>query len=226
MVLAQGRVPAASARERAYEWTREAILSGRLPEGSFLEEKVVCDEAGVSRTPVREAFHRLAAEKYIDLLPRRGAQVRGVTAAELFETYEMRRVLEVHGFGIVCDKKLPLAPDLTDHLDLMEDPELLAACRTGDRGAVCEHAKMDFLLHFSMVNATGNTVLTELFSSLQPRHQRIGVSAVMLRPARLDVIVREHRAIVDALTAYDFKTASSTLRKHLRPDETVVSNLR
>lgn len=218
--------PATTAGERAYRWTREAILGGRFPEGSFLEEKLVCDEAGVSRTPVREAFHRLAAEKYIDLLPRRGAQVRSVTAAELFETYEMRLVLEIHGFRILCDKKTDIPQELSAHLDLMEDPDMVARCRAGDRDAIAEHAKMDFFFHFAFVRATGNTVLTDLFSSLQPRHQRIGVSAVAARPDRLAVINPEHRTLLAALTMHDFDTAERTLRNHLRPDERVVSHLR
>lgn len=220
------RVPATTAGERAYRWTREAILGGRFPEGSFLEEKLVCDEAGVSRTPVREAFHRLAAEKYIDLQPRRGAQVRSVTAGELFETYEMRQVLEIHGFRILCETKTDIPTGLSAHLDLMEEPSTLARCRAGDRDAIAEHAKMDFFFHYSFVKATGNTVLTDLFTSLQPRHQRIGVSAISLRPNRLAVIGPEHRALLAALTEHDFEAAERTLRNHLRPDESVVSRLK
>lgn len=216
---------ALSARDRAYEWIKEAVLGARFPEGAFLEEKIVCDEAGVSRTPVREAFHRLAAEGFIDLLPRRGAQVRRVTASELVETFEMRRVLEIHGFGIVCDKQLPMPAWLDEHLDRMEDPDVMSACRAGDPDAIYQHAKMDFRLHAAMIGATGNSVLIDLFSSLQPRHQRIAVSAVSVRPRRLDVIAPEHRTLVEALSRHDFESASWTLRHHLRPDDTVVSHL-
>ncbi|MFB7739925.1 GntR family transcriptional regulator [Streptomyces sp. NPDC056112] len=214
-----------TAGERAYQWAKEAILSGRFPEGSFLEEKVVSDEAGVSRTPVREALHRLAAEKFIDLLPRRGAQVRRVTAGELFETYEMRQVLEIHGFRILCEKHIEIPAELSEHLDLMEDPDRLARCRAGDRDAIAEHAKMDFFFHYSFVKATGNSVLIDLYTSLQPRHQRIGVRAVSVRPKRLTVIGPEHRALLEALTVHDFDAAERTLRRHLQPDERVVSHL-
>ncbi|MFJ6565565.1 GntR family transcriptional regulator [Streptomyces sp. NPDC091412] len=214
-----------TAGERAYQWAKEAILSGRFPEGSFLEEKVVSDEAGVSRTPVREALHRLAAEKFIDLLPRRGAQVRRVTAGELFETYEMRQVLEIHGFRILCEKHIEIPAELSEHLELMEDPDRLARCRAGDRDAIAEHAKMDFFFHYSFVKATGNSVLIDLYTSLQPRHQRIGVRAVSVRPTRLTVIGPEHRALLEALTVHDFDAAERTLRRHLQPDERVVSHL-
>ncbi|WP_055551861.1 GntR family transcriptional regulator [Streptomyces sp. NBRC 110028] len=215
----------ATAGERAYRWAKEAILCGRFPEGTFLEEKMVSDEAGVSRTPVREALHRLAAERFIDLLPRRGAQVRRVTAGELFETYEMRQVLEIHGFRILCVKHIEPPADLTGLLDAMEDPDTLARCRAGDREAIAEHAKMDFLFHFSFVKATGNSVLVDLYRSLQPRHQRIGVRAVSVRPKRLTVIGPEHRALLEALRVHDFDAAEHTLRRHLQPDEQVLSHL-
>lgn len=215
-----------AARDRAYEWTREAILSGRFPEGSFLEEKVVCDEAGVSRTPVREAFQRLAAERFIDLLPRRGAQVRSVTALDLIETYEMRSLLEVHGFDLVCSKRIAVPDSVGDLLDRMEDPERVAAIKAGDRLAINEHAKLDFQFHSSLINVAGNSVLGELFASLQPRHQRIAVSAVSLRPRRLDVIAPQHRAIYEALRVFDLDKAAETLRQHLRPDEAVVAHMR
>ncbi|MEO3780460.1 GntR family transcriptional regulator [Micromonospora sp. B11E3] len=216
----------ATAGERAYEWTREAILSGRFPEGSFLEEKIVCEEAGVSRTPVREAFRRLAAERFVDLLPRRGAQVRPVTALELVETYEMRSLLELHGFEILCSKRIPVPPSLENHLDLMEDPERVEAIKRGDRDAINEHAKMDYFFHSSLIRAAGNSVHAELFETLRPRQQRIAVTAVSLRPHRLSVIAPQHRAIYEALVRFDFDTAAQTLRQHLSPDEAVIAHMR
>ncbi|AXK32500.1 GntR family transcriptional regulator [Streptomyces armeniacus] len=215
-----------SARARAYEWVREAILLGRYPEGAFLEEKILSEEAGVSRTPVREALHRLAAEGFIDLPPRRGAQVRRVTVGEMIETYEMRQVLEIHGFRILCEKQIEIPPEQAELLDRMGDADLLERSRNGDREAIAEHAKFDFRFHCGFVAATGNSVLLDLFRSLQPRHQRIGVSAITIRPNRLPVIMREHHSLLAALVKHDFERAADTLRTHLNPDDTVVAHLK
>lgn len=214
----------ASARDRAYEWTRDAILNGHFPEGSFLEEKVVVNEAAVSRTPVREALHRLAAEGYVELLPRRGAQVRRTAAAELFETYEMRILLEGHAFRVLCDQNLPI-PDMSAHLEEMEEPGRLAEILAGNRAVIAEHALRDFEFHFSFIRATGNSVLIDLYSTLRARYQRIGVNAVVLRPSRMSVIMPQHRAIHEALQRHDFQAAVGVLREHLRPDAAVVSGL-
>jgi DNA-binding GntR family transcriptional regulator len=216
--------PQASARDRAYQWTRDAILNGHFPEGSFLEEKAVVDQTGLSRTPVREALHRLAAERFVELLPRRGAQVRRTTAAELFETYEMRIVLEGHAFRVLCDQQLPI-PDMSNHLDAMEDPDRIAEIMVGNRAVIAEHALLDFEFHFSFVRATGNSVLVDLYSSLRARYQRIGVNAVALRPSRMSLILPQHRAIHESLQRHDFQAAMGVLREHLRPDAAVVSGL-
>jgi DNA-binding GntR family transcriptional regulator len=213
-----------SARDLAYQWTRDAILNGHFPEGSFLEEKAVVEETGVSRTPVREALHRLAAERFVELLPRRGAQVRRTTAAELFETYEMRIVLEGHAFRALCEKTLPI-PDMAAHLDAMEDPARIAAIMAGNRAVIAEHVLMDYEFHFSFVRATGNSVLIDLYSTLRSRYQRIGVNAVALRPSRMTVILPQHRAIYEALRRHDFEAAIGVLHEHLRPDAAVVSGL-
>jgi DNA-binding GntR family transcriptional regulator len=215
-----------SARGRAYAWVREAILLGRYPEGAFLEEKVLSEEAGVSRTPVREALHRLAAEGFLDLLPRRGAQVRRVTVGEMIETYEMRQVLEIHGFRILCEKRIEIPAEQSELLEHMGDPELLERSRAGDREAIAEHGKLDYRFHYNFVRATGNTVLLDLFRSLQPRHQRIGTSAITIRPTRLPLIMREHHVLLTALREHDFEHAAATLRTHLNPDDTVVAHLK
>jgi DNA-binding GntR family transcriptional regulator len=214
----------ASARDRAYQWTRDAILNGNFPEGSFLEEKAVVDQTGLSRTPVREALHRLAAEHFVELLPRRGAQVRRTTAAELFETYEMRIVLEGHAFRVLCEQKLPI-PDMSAHLDNMEEPDRLAQIMAGNRAVIAEHALKDYEFHFSFVRATGNSVLIDLYSSLRSRFQRIGVNAVVVRPSRISAILPQHRAIHETLQRHDFQAAIGALREHLRPDAAVVSGL-
>ena len=85
-----------SAGQRAYAYIWNCILDGKLESNSFIEEKHISALIGVSRTPLREAFNRLQAGHLIELLPRCGARVRSVTLREMFEFYEVRRVIESH----------------------------------------------------------------------------------------------------------------------------------
>ncbi|MER6670066.1 GntR family transcriptional regulator [Amycolatopsis japonica] len=213
-VTAEGGGPA---RERVYTWLRDGIISGELEGGRFLDEMWVSGVVGVSRTPVREAFHRLAAERFISLLPRKGAQVRTVTARELEEVYQSRRLIEGHAIATLCANRAGAPVEL---------PELIEAmASSGAERDWFAVSGFDRRFHRAIVNAAGNTVLTELYDTLRSRQQRVTVRALEARPERLTVINEEHRALVAALSDHDAKEASRLLEEHLRPVSEVMSVL-
>lgn len=73
---------------------REAILQGEFAAGERLGEVDLAFRLGVSRTPVREALSRLAAEGLVDIAPHRGARVARWTRAELEGVFDLRLALE------------------------------------------------------------------------------------------------------------------------------------
>ena len=204
------------ARERVYAYVREGILRGRFPGGSFVEEEQISSAIGVSRTPVREAFHRLEAERFIDLLPRRGALVRQVTAHELANLYETRRVIEGYAIARICQQRLPVPAKLAGILDRIDELD------PGDHFA---HVELDRRFHFTLVSVLGNEVLSELYQSLGSRQQRVAMSALTADPNRVTRIQQEHRALLAALQAGDEAQAQAVMEQHLRLVINVVSRL-
>jgi len=204
------------ARERVYAYVREQILRGVYAGGSFVEEEQISSAMGVSRTPVREAFHRLEAERFIDLLPRRGALVRQVTAQELADLYETRRMIEGYAVARICREKIAL-PDSMEAVLAQID-----AVADGDYFARVE-LNRDF--HFAMVRALGNEVLSELYQALGARQQRVAMRALAVDPGRTERIRCEHRDFLAALRAHDEARARAVLDEHLRPVTGVVSRL-
>ncbi|MEU4670062.1 GntR family transcriptional regulator [Amycolatopsis sp. NPDC023774] len=200
-----------------YAWLRDGIISGELEGGRFLDELWVSGVVGVSRTPVREAFHRLEAERFISLLPRKGAQVRAVTARELEEAYQSRRLIEGHAITEVCAAGAGAPAELAV---LIED-----MARAGAERDWFAASGLDRRFHRAIVSAAGNTVLTELYDILRSRQQRVAVRALEARPERLSIIDAEHRQLVAALAAGDAETALRILNQHLRPVSEVVSAL-
>ena len=84
-------------------WTlRELILRGELPAGARLGEVELAERLGVSRTPVREALTRLAAEGLVEIVANRGARVATWTVAELEGVFDLRASLEpqLTGFAV------------------------------------------------------------------------------------------------------------------------------
>jgi DNA-binding GntR family transcriptional regulator len=92
------------ARERVYERLKGAILSGRLNPEERLTEEHLAEKMGVSRTPIREALHKLASEGLIKALETRGFIVPPDSREEVEELFDIRAVLEGHALRVICEK--------------------------------------------------------------------------------------------------------------------------
>ncbi len=73
---------------------RRRILSGAVAAGEALRQDALAREFGISRIPLREAFHQLAAEGLVTLHPHRGAVVTELSAADIAELFDLRAMLE------------------------------------------------------------------------------------------------------------------------------------
>ena len=80
--------------ERVYRMLREWLIQAQLPPGEFLSEAVLAARCHTSRTPVREACTRLAQDKWLSLIPRKGYLVKPISVRDIVELYEFRKLLE------------------------------------------------------------------------------------------------------------------------------------
>jgi DNA-binding GntR family transcriptional regulator len=86
--------PASSLTERAYRELEEQIVTLRLAPGTPVSEASLSKRLGIGRTPVREALQRLARERLVVILPRRGILVSEVNVRTQMRLLEVRRELE------------------------------------------------------------------------------------------------------------------------------------
>ena len=80
--------------ERVYRMLREWLIRAELPPGEFLSESALAARCHTSRTPVREACTRLAQDKWLSLIPRKGYLIKPISVRDIVELYEFRKVLE------------------------------------------------------------------------------------------------------------------------------------
>jgi DNA-binding GntR family transcriptional regulator len=90
-------------REKVYEYLKSTILSGRFNPGKRLTEEHLAKEMGVSRTPVREALHKLELEGLIKPLETRGFIVSRDSKDEVEELFEIREILEGYALRIISE---------------------------------------------------------------------------------------------------------------------------
>jgi DNA-binding GntR family transcriptional regulator len=91
-------------REMAYEFLKSSVLSGHLNPGERLTEEYLAKKLGVSRTPVREALHKLESEGLIKPLETRGFIVSRDSKDEVEELFELRAILEGYALRIISER--------------------------------------------------------------------------------------------------------------------------
>lgn len=206
---------AGSARQKAYEGLRTGILRGDFPPGEFIEEAVATRITGVSRTPVREALNRLAAEGFLVLHPRRGAMVKPIFVSELFDLYDVRLMVETHAVRRICRDKLSIPKRL---FDLCDEHDKIVS---GDHIAFTD---LNHRFHGTVVAAAGNAVLSQVFENLRANLTRVAMLSFRLGVSKM----REgkmHRTLAEALAEYDETKALAVTKEHLSSMPNVVATL-
>ncbi|MYW89677.1 GntR family transcriptional regulator [Amycolatopsis rubida] len=200
------------AADRAYELTKELVLTGELPGGHLFSEGEIAERLGVSRTPVREAFLRLQVEGLLNLIPKRGAIVVPITPGEAEDVLEAREAVEsaaVQRLG----RRPELIPAALDRLRAV----LAAQRQHAEAGDVPAFAEADALFHRMIVEAGGNTLLLGFYTTLADRQRRMNVHALAPIPARLPQVVDEHEELLNIIAEAETKAAAfaPALRAHL-----------
>ncbi|UGQ12151.1 GntR family transcriptional regulator [Yinghuangia sp. ASG 101] len=195
------------AAERAYRHIKQGVLERRYAGGSLLTEGELAHSVGVSRTPVREALLRLEVEGLVRLYPKKGALVLPVSAQEIADVVETRRLVEEHA----ARKAVPAPPSLIARLaELLELQQRQAAA--GDLAAA---AATDRSFHAEIVRNAGNDILVKLYDQLRDRQLRMGVAVMHAHPDRVTGNLADHADILDALRSGDADAAGAAVHRHI-----------
>ena len=196
-----------STTERVLASLREAILTGTLAPGSLHSIYRLADEHGVSRTPVREAVLRLADAGLVTVERNRGVRVRGVTADDVREVFELRLVLEVPATAYA-------AQEADDAMVAGLRADLAAMREAADRDDAEAFEEHDRALHGRLHAALGNVRLAEEVLALRASIQARGASTHH-RSRGLAEVLQEHVPVVEAVAARDPRAAAARMREHL-----------
>lgn len=200
--------PANSRRaDSILEELEQSIVLGEFADGERLDEVKLSERYNVSRTPIREAFQKLAATGLLNLIPRRGAFVRHPEFVELIEMFEVMAELEA-----MCGRLA--ARRISD--DLLADikrsaAECEEALKLGDSD---EYYHQNERFHYLIYQASGNSFLASEASRLQKRLKPFRRMQLRVR-GRMKQSMEQHRQIVLALETGNSEVAGSTLHEHV-----------
>lgn len=200
----------AAAVEKAYEMIREGIVRGAYAQGSHITAQSLAAACGLSRTPVREAMRRLAAEGLIRFIANRGAFVSRWREEEVQQIYELRLLLE--GFAAEGAARRASPAQLAELAALAADMSRMVEESGTD--AVEAIAEYNSRFHRLIVQASGNVRLQDLLGSI------VEVPLVMstfrrYTLAELRRSMGQHAELVSALEARDPQWARSVMSAHI-----------
>lgn len=186
---------------------RDMITEGLLAPGQRLHERVLCEQLGISRTPLREAFKVLATEGLIVLAPNRGAQVAKMSRAEVVHTFQVMGALEGLSGELAC------AHITAEELDgIRELQRKMAACHR--RRDLPGYYRLNRAIHERINAAARNPVLTQVYRTVNARLHALRFRSNFDRK-RWDAALAEHERMVDLLEARDGEALRKLLVEHL-----------
>jgi DNA-binding GntR family transcriptional regulator len=191
---------------RVTDAIRDRIVGGVYQPGSRLKVIELCEQFGISSNPVREALQQLQGEGLVVILPNKGATVRLIDEKLIRHIYEIGAVLD----GYLAARCAELAtPAQVQRLRDIEE-QLEAAVAAG-QGLGRADRNRDF--HTCFGEISGNTEAV----SIRRRHHNL-IRSIRMRygfsSLRMEGIIAEHHAIIDAIASGDAVAAEQAARRH------------
>lgn len=200
------------------ERLREMVIEGELAPGARLNERLLCDRLGASRTPLREALRVLAAEGLIELEPNRGATVVSLSRDDVRDSFELMGALEALSCELACQRISDAEVNEIKALTF----EMLACHARGDLPA---YYRRNRAIHDRINLAAGNLVLRHTYVTHNRRIQNLRFRS-NFDADKWRLAAREHAQMVEALEARDGPRLAALLKEHLkRKGEAVLAGL-
>jgi len=208
--------------QAAYENIRRQIMAGELNSATPVSEPALARSLKISRTPIREAIHRLQSEGLLEQRPKSGTFVRVPTRAEMRDLYELRILLEPHATAKAARKRTPaLLSELAELLTRMQDLGrrfLQEPDRDLQTGMRRQHSACDHAFHEAILRQAGNARLLSVVGTAGILSLTLRIHNDRSREMLHQVITRttrDHARIFRAIEKGDASSARKAMRGHL-----------
>jgi DNA-binding GntR family transcriptional regulator len=195
-------------QDRAYDELKKRIQSGAFASGTFLSERQLARDLGMSKTPVRAALVRLDIEGFVSVSPQQGIVVREPTLQEIVDLFDIRVALETFVVRRIAGRlsashKAQLKRNLQEQSD---------AARRGDEA---ELTLLDTDFHCLLCSFLGNVEVERVMWTLRDKLHRVILRVMRQVPGRTKTAFQEHSAIAEAVIHGKGEDAARRIEQHL-----------
>lgn len=195
------------AAPQVFEWLRNAVIDLHLTPGTVLSRAQLAEQFGVSSTPVRDALMRLEEEALVDVFPQHATVVSPIDVKLAAQAHFLRRSIEIEVVRTVAAAtSMALVARLGAILDRQE-----ALCAMGDLDALTVE---DQAFHRHLFEAADVPDLWHLVRSRSGHLDRLRRLHLPV-PGKAEAVIRDHRAILDAIARGRPQMAQEAMRAHL-----------
>lgn len=195
-----------SLSEQIFLRLEEDIINGTYPRGATFSENSLVEKLGVSRTPIREATHRLAQEHIVEITAK-GITVLGVTDKDLADIYDIRMRLE--GMAAALAARNATEEQISAMKEALDLQEFYCGKKDAERIRL-----MDSTFHDLIYAAADSVVLYDTLLPLHKKTQKFRKASVE-NHSRAAASLDEHRAIFEAVAAHDERAAEVAMGTHV-----------
>ncbi len=193
--------------QHVFESLKKAIIRGDLAPGDRIVETQVAEALDISRTPVREAIHKLEREGLLKKLPKGGFTVISLTSGDIEETFGIRSVLESYAAGLAA---------LNHHEDelkpLEEKIREFKACL--QKGLTDDLPRINTEFHSLLYALSGSPKLIKMINDL--RDQIFRFRKILLKMDHMPEASNEdHRKMLAAIRERDVAKVEELVREHI-----------
>ncbi len=200
--------------ESAYTQLRQLILTGELAPECAITENSIVERLAIGKTPVREAMRRLVLEGLLDVTPRLGYTVVGISQQDVDDLFQLRVITEVAAAQLAIERISDGALDRLEELGTVGyDPH--------DPDSLLEYTRVNAEFHDIIGSLSGNRRLADLVTRLMTESRRF-VQVANLTGNHGREVIAQHKAIVDALRAGDRDAVAEAVRAHVTDSWTLV----
>jgi len=202
--------------QKVYRVLKTEIVKGFLEPGTKLLENKLAEEMHVSRTPIREAIQKLAAEGFIKIAPNQTLIVTEVSLEDVKEVLQIRGVLEGLAARISAKKINKQEIEELEKIIAQMSPHVTKE----DLSSYC---KLDDEFHNQILHICGNKWIIQIRDNLGNFIYRFRIKSLSV-PGRLKCSLEEHQAIMESLKKHNSEEADRLSQIHM--ENTVINILK
>lgn len=187
----------------AYRKIKEMIIECELEPGIVINENQLCEQLGISRTPVRESVCRLESEGFLQILPKKGILVTGITLNDVLQVFQTRIAIE------------PIALKLAGPNLPQKELEDFHNRFLNDKIDVKNSFRLDTAMHIFIFEHCGNRFIIDMLHRVFAENTRIVISSKQ-NEVKIHNAQKEHLEILELLMECKYEEAAVSMQEHVK----------